>query len=143
MYQLDDEVPICGLEYESFPDGSNVGGGGSSTNAMEDGDRTDSGTLMTSSSNARGGKYFIMAVTAQPTRYYQFVGGPTFELLFSKFGQGKMPARFNEFGTELPYSELHFFSKNTAMRAESFAMLTEVGILHGSLMFGSQNVGDR
>ena len=32
--------------------------------------------------------------------------------------QAQMPARFNEFGTELPYSELHFFSKNFAMRAE-------------------------
>ena len=115
VYKLSSSIPIQGLCFEKFP------------------------TRPTEPT-----KYFVMAVTAQPTRYYQFVGGPTFELLFSKFGSGpnKMPARFNEFGTELPYSELHLFSKNYAMRAESFAMLTEVGILHGQLMFGSQNAGD-
>ena len=136
VYQLDDEVPVCGLEYESFPD--------SSSNNTSVADDVDSMSSSSSASGGRGGKYFVMAVTAQPTRYYQFVGGPSFEKLFEKFGQGigKMPARFNEFGTELPYSELHFFSKNHAMRAESFAMLTEVGILHGQLMFGSQNAGD-
>ena len=143
VYQLDDEVPICGLEYESFPSS----GKSDDSNRRKDDDAIggDTGDV---TDGASGGsvdraKYFVMAVTAQPTRYYQFVGGPTFEHLFSKFGSGgKMPARFNEFGTELPYSELHFFSKNYAMRAESFAMLTEVGILHGQLMFGSQNAGD-
>jgi vacuolar protein sorting-associated protein 18 len=129
VYQLDDDVPVCGLEYELFPDSNN-------TNINID-DKMEN-------TSPRGGKYFVMAVTAQPTRYYQFVGGPSFEDLFSKFGSGsnQMPARFNEFGTELPYSELHLFSKNHVMRAESFAMLTEVGILHGQLMFGSQNAGD-
>ena len=107
VYQLDDEVPVCGLEYESFPDSSTSG----SSMAIV-GDEGDSSSSDSSSSSGRGGKYFVMAVTAQPTRYYQFVGGPTFELLFQKFGQGKMPARFNEFGTDVPYSELHFFSKN-------------------------------
>jgi hypothetical protein len=142
VYQLDDDVPVCGLEYELFPDSGNSSSSNSGGINLTNGD--DKMDSSSSSSSSRGGKYFVMAVTAQPTRYYQFVGGPTFELLFSKFGSGpnKMPARFNEFGTELPYSELHLFSKNYAMRAESFAMLTEVGILHGQLMFGSQNAGD-
>ena len=141
VYQLDDEVPICGLEYESLPSSNaDLGGdlGGEDTYGG-----ADAGADGASAGSLGRAKYFVMAVTAQPTRYYQFVGGPTFEQLFSKFGAGgKMPARFNEFGTELPYSELHFFSKNFAMRAESFAMLTEVGILHGQLLFASQNAGD-
>ncbi|KAI9322126.1 Pep3/Vps18/deep orange family-domain-containing protein [Dichotomocladium elegans] len=110
-------------------------------------------------------KYFAMATT--PTRIYQFVGyvGPTtsngsrsspgfgetddraekamFEAMFAKYD---VNPGFQELPGELPYSELHFFSKFHELQqqgvAQTFAWLTGPGIYHGDLVFGSQDVGD-
>ncbi|KAI8344695.1 Pep3/Vps18/deep orange family-domain-containing protein [Chlamydoabsidia padenii] len=109
-------------------------------------------------------KYFVMATT--PTRIYQFVGfiGPTngnraspgfgdvseergekaiFGGLFSKY---QVNPGFQELPGELPYSEVHFFSKFHEIQqqgvAQTFAWLAGPGIYHGDLIFGSQNVGD-
>ncbi|CAO3584041.1 unnamed protein product [Absidia cylindrospora] len=110
-------------------------------------------------------KYFVMATT--PTRIYQFVGfiGPNngtrnpttafgdvseergekaiFEGLFSKY---QVNPGFQELPGELPYSEVHFFSRFHEIQqqgvAQTFAWLAGPGIYHGDLVFGSQNVGD-
>ncbi|EIE75688.1 hypothetical protein RO3G_00392 [Rhizopus delemar RA 99-880] len=115
-------------------------------------------------------KYFVMATTT--TRIYQFIGfvGPSssntsstsglpsigngdiiedrgeramFENLFSKYD---INPGYQELPGELPHSELHFFNRFHELQqqgiAEAFAWLTGPGIYHGSLVFGSQNVGD-
>ncbi|KAI7899794.1 Pep3/Vps18/deep orange family-domain-containing protein [Cokeromyces recurvatus] len=112
-------------------------------------------------------KYFVMATTT--TRIYQFIGfiGPNssssgshlssagndtveergekamFENLFSKYD---VNPGYQELPGELPHSELHFFSRFHELQqqgiAELFAWLTGPGIYHGSLVYGSQNVGD-
>ncbi|KAI8078651.1 Pep3/Vps18/deep orange family-domain-containing protein [Halteromyces radiatus] len=110
-------------------------------------------------------KYFVMATT--PTRIYQFVGfiNPSsngtrspagfgdaseergekaiFASLFSKY---EINPGFQELPGELPYSEVHFFSRFHEIQqqgvAQTFAWLTSPGIYHGDLIFGSQNVGD-
>jgi len=114
VYKLSSSIPIQGLCFEKFP------------------------TRPTEPT-----KYFVMAVTAQPARHYQFVGGPTFEDLFREYETGER-LRFNELPhSSQDYSELHFFSRpSSAERATSFAMLTGKGIFHGKLQFGSQNPGD-
>eukprot|EP00002_Diphylleia_rotans_P023649 TRINITY_DN4651_c0_g1_i3.p1 TRINITY_DN4651_c0_g1~~TRINITY_DN4651_c0_g1_i3.p1 ORF type:complete len:921 (+),score=186.87 TRINITY_DN4651_c0_g1_i3:58-2820(+) len=80
-------------------------------------------------------KYLIIATT--PTRIYQFVGGPSFEAVFAGY---ENPA-FHELPGEFQNSELHLFSKYQGL-AKSLAWLTEPGIYHGNLVFGSQNPGD-
>ena len=81
-------------------------------------------------------KYFVMATT--PTRIYQFIGGPTFDQLFSNY---ETNPGFHELPGELTRSELQFFSKYQGL-PKSFAWLTGPGIYHGDLIFGSQNPGD-
>lgn len=53
---------------------------------------------------------------------------------------------FQELPGDLPYSEMHFFSKFHELQqqgvAQTFAWLSGPGIYHGDLVFGSQNVGD-
>ncbi|KAF7727857.1 hypothetical protein EC973_006970 [Apophysomyces ossiformis] len=125
-------MPITGLHFEQFP------------------------------VNSR--KYFVLATT--PTRIYQFIGfvGPSsgsrspsgfgeaedrgekamFEGLFSKYD---VNPDFQELPGDLPYSEVHFFSRFHELQqqgvAQTFAWLTGPGIYHGDLVFGSQSVGDR
>ena len=113
VYKLKDNIPICGLQFEQFP------------------------TLPNDPP-----KFFVMAATARPTRYYQFIGGPTFEELFAGY---KIPDQeaFIELPSQLAYSELHFFTKYLEERANSFALLTEVGVYYGNLQFGSQGTGDK
>ncbi|OAD75205.1 hypothetical protein PHYBLDRAFT_186318 [Phycomyces blakesleeanus NRRL 1555(-)] len=107
-------------------------------------------------------KYFIMATT--PTRIYQFIGqvGPNngtrapsgfgepddrertmFESIFARYDANP---GFQELPGDLPYSELHFFSRFHDLQqqgvAQNFAWLTGPGIYHGNLVFGSQNSGD-
>jgi hypothetical protein len=115
IFSLQDAAqPICGLECEAFPAS---GKGGS--------DR----------------RFLIMAAT--PTRYYEFIGGPTYDALFAHYvaaSAGGSPC-FIELPGHIDYSSLHFFRKPNA-RATSFVWLTGPGIYSGSLSFGSQNAGD-
>lgn len=103
--------PFCGLQCEQFPP---TGKGPS------DGSR----------------RLFVMAAT--PSRYYEFIGGPTHDALFQQYTTA--PA-FIELPGDLDYSELHFFRKANA-RASSFCWLTGPGIYSGSFSFGSQGAGD-
>jgi hypothetical protein len=115
IFSLQDAAqPICGLECELFP-ASGKGGA----------DR----------------RYLIMAAT--PTRYYEFIGGPTYDALFAHYhaaANGGSPC-FIELPGDLDYTSLHFFRKPNA-RATSFVWLTGPGVYSGSLSFGSQNAGD-
>jgi hypothetical protein len=77
-------------------------------------------------------------MAATPSRYYEFIGGPTHDALFQQYTTA--PA-FIELPGDLDYSELHFFRKANA-RASSFCWLTGPGIYSGSFSFGSQGAGD-
>lgn len=84
-------------------------------------------------------KVFCMLATANPTRYYQFVGGPEFERLFK---QTPSDSAFTEFPGDIKSTELHFYSKYIHDVPKSFALLTAGGIYCGNLLFASQNAGD-
>jgi hypothetical protein len=91
-------------------------------------------------------KFFVMA--ASPARLYQFIGGPTFEALFTKYQS--IPSSYRELPgeAELGYSEVHFYSRyhsqSLGSPSEVWSWLTFPGVYHGSLLFGSQDQpGDR
>lgn len=115
IFSLQDAAqPICGLECEVFP---------------------------ASSKAASERRYLIMAAT--PTRYYEFIGGPTYDALFAHYvaaSAGGSPC-FIELPAEIDYTSLHFFRKGKG-RATSFVWLTGAGVYSGNLSFGSQNAGD-
>ena len=56
VFSMQQNMPICALQIEIFPEGTGV-------------DR----------------KYFVMAATANPSRYFQFIGGPDFETMFKYY----------------------------------------------------------
>ncbi|RIA95939.1 Pep3/Vps18/deep orange family-domain-containing protein [Glomus cerebriforme] len=119
VYSLNRNVPITGLRIEQFP--------------------------------ATTRKYLIVAAT--PTRLYQFIGNATpskddevasmFESLFASYAINPV---FQELPGDLNYSELQFYSQYQELQyqgaAKNFAWLTNPGIYHGSLVFGSQDIGD-
>jgi len=114
VYDLNDRVPITGLEFQIFPSYS--------------ADKT-----------AAKPKYFIMLTTH--IRYYQFVGtGQTFDEVFAPYNQ--RPLTFTELLSETSNSELHFFAQPYHAMAKKFAWLNGAGIFHGKLVFGSQKDGD-
>jgi vacuolar protein sorting-associated protein 18 len=114
VYQLTESPGIvCGIEWETFHTGI----------------------------SEEESKYFVMVATAEPSRHYHFIGGPTFEGLFGRYDEDQHD-RFSEVPGHLPYGELHFYSESSEMRAESFALLTQIGVVNGQFMFGSQSVGD-
>ena len=86
-------------------------------------------------------KYFVMIATAEPSRHYHFIGGPTFTDLFKQY-EDMGHDKFNEVPGNLPYGELHFYADQLDMRADSFAILTQIGVVNGAFMFGSQSFGD-
>eukprot|EP01113_Clastostelium_recurvatum_P023090 TRINITY_DN2761_c0_g1_i3.p1 TRINITY_DN2761_c0_g1~~TRINITY_DN2761_c0_g1_i3.p1 ORF type:complete len:987 (-),score=308.24 TRINITY_DN2761_c0_g1_i3:8-2968(-) len=81
-------------------------------------------------------KFFVLATTN--TRIYQFIGGPTFENLFSNY---QVNPSFQELPGDLQRSELVFYAKHQGL-LRSFAWLTGPGIFHGGITYGSQNPGD-
>jgi len=86
-------------------------------------------------------KFFVMAAT--PTRLYQFVGGPTFELMFSKY-IGQKNRGFQEFPENSGHTELHFQYEDYPIGiAERCAWLTQAGIFQGELKFGKQKSGGK
>lgn len=123
VFSMQQNMPICSIHIEHFPE-----------------------------IEGQGHKYFVMAATANPSRYFQFIGGPTFESMFEYY---KDLDRQN--CTELPgisatprspsgdmnYTELRFFCKPSEPRAKSFALLTGFGVYYGSLYYGSQAAGEQ
>jgi hypothetical protein len=115
IFSLQDSAqPICGLECELFP-----------TSAKVPTER----------------RYLIMAAT--PTRYYEFIGGPTYDALFGHYlaASGGGSPCFIELPGDIDYSSLHF-KRKANRRATSFVWLTGPGIYSAKLSFGSQNAGD-
>jgi hypothetical protein len=109
-------TPVSGLHLELFPSTADAG--------------------------EAGWKWFVMAAT--PNRQFQFIGGPTFEALFSKY-TGNIPNSFSDFPGDLTYSELRTFSKyqgrGKSATADACAWMNGVGIYYGNLVFGSQDKG--
>lgn len=110
----------------------------------------------------------LFAMVATPTRYYEFVGGPTLEAVFAKQGPN---LAFVELPGSLGYSELRFRTSSvtassgsgsggsggdadsfggsssanahgataqTSSTSSSFAWLTAAGLFQGKLRFGTQ-----
>jgi hypothetical protein len=75
-------------------------------------------------------------------------GGPNFHSLFSDYAANRhhSSSDYTELPGEIKRAELHCYSKNPSARVQNFAMTTEMGIYHGSLLFanttdsGSENV---
>lgn len=109
---MQQNMPICSLQFERFP--------------------------AVSGSPA---KFFVMAATANPCRYFQFIGGPDFSSLFAYY-QDLDRQNCTELPGDLNYTELRFFTKPGEPRARSFALLTGFGTYYGSLYFGSQEAGE-
>lgn len=79
-------------------------------------------------------RIFVMA--ASPSRYYQFIGGPTLDALFA--AHARSAPQFIELPGDLPYTQL-LFNRPPGGRAQSFVWLTAPGIYCGSFAFGSSN----
>ena len=83
VFFMQQSLPICALQIEVFPDAASV-------------ER----------------KYFVMAATANPSRYFQFVGGPDFETLFKYYRDldrqncTELPGRIHSF----IHSLIHLFT---------------------------------
>ena len=103
----DSSAPICCIQIETVPIKS---GGGDSA------------------------RLFVMA--ASPSRYYQFIGGPTLDALFA--AHARASPQFIELPGDLPYTQL-LFNRPPGGRAQSFVWLTAPGVYCGSFAFGSSN----
>jgi hypothetical protein len=107
VHQLEDAIAITALHFEAIP-----------TAVDEE------------------AKIFVLAATATPTRLYHFLGGPTFVQLFQQYSQSGSTS-FQELPGVVARAELHCYSRQPQSRAQSFALMTGVGIYHGSLLFTS------
>ena len=86
------------------------------------------------SSSGENARLFVMA--ASPSRYYQFIGGPSLDALFA--AHARSAPQFIELPGDLPYTQL-LFNRPAGGRAQSFVWLTAPGIYCGSFAFGSSN----
>ena len=91
-------------------------------------------------------KWFVIVVT--PTRFYQILGGPTFEEMFKDYANDPKYQSFVELPTDLNYSSLEKYAEyqntNKHPQANAMAWLTGAGIYHGNLDFENQlKTGDQ
>ena len=82
-----------------------------------------------------------MIATTEPSRHYHFIGGPTFPDLFKQYEDNKND-KFSEVPGNLPYGELHFYAEQSDMRANSFAILTKIGVVNGDSCLVPEAFGD-
>ena len=112
VYSMAQNMPICSLHIDCIP------------------------SHLASSSR----KYLVMASTANPSRYFKFIGGPDFETLFRNCRN-----MGNQDCTELPgdlnHTELRFFTKPGEQCSSSFALLTGYGTYYEKLDFNEQMMG--
>ena len=113
VFSMQQNMPICSLQFERFPAIPNA-----------------------------PAKFFVMAATANPCRYFQFIGGPDFASLFAYY-QELDRQNCTELPGDLNYTELRFFTKPGEPRASRFALLTGFATYYGSLYFGSQTAGEQ
>lgn len=114
VFSMTQNMPICSLHIEMFPSFASNG----------------------------GRKYFVMASTANPSRYFQFIGGPDFETLFRDYAKVETQ-NCTELPGDLNHTELRFFTKRGDACSSSFALLTGYGTYYGNLRYGSQGVGEQ
>lgn len=81
-------------------------------------------------SDERSTKLFVMFSTTSPTRLYFFLGSGSFKDIFVASNSS-----FTELPGGISRAELHCFNKYTHTRAQSFALMTAMGIYHGSIVF--------
>lgn len=122
---MQQNMPICALQIEVFPEVEGV-----------------------------PRKFFVMAATANPSRYFQFIGGPDFETMFKYYKEldrqncTELPgifvfSIFCDFLGDMNYTELRFFCKPSEACSKSFALLTGFATYYGLLYFGSQTAGEQ
>ena len=108
-------------------------------------------------------RLFVLWSTASPTRLYHLTGGPTLLALFSAYLQSgttsftELPNLAVDTGIGAPlsalkraqllcYSSKGLSSAGASSRgtstAQHFALMTEVGVYHGSLLFSNQATGN-
>lgn len=125
IYKLDQPLAITSLHFELV--------GGNETNSLNS--INNSTTLP---SDNVGSRIFVMCATSSPTRLYHFLGGPTFTALFAEITQNGTTS-FTELPGEIKRAELHLYSKNLQQHAQNFALMTQMGIYHGTLLFSNLN----
>lgn len=92
-------------------------------------DYSNSYDLDNQSRSSAENSFLAMFSTSSPTRLYHFLGGPTFQQLFSD----SAVTTFTELPGEVHRAELHCFSPIGGTRAQKFALMTGAGIYNGSL----------
>lgn len=122
---------------------------------------TNSAGAGTASTAAAEPRYFVLWATASPTRLYHLTGGPTLLALFSAYLQSgttsctELPTLSSDVGTggapaAAPFKRTQlvcYTRSSTAAAARStstaqhFALMTEMGIYHGTLMFSNNTAG--
>eukprot|EP01038_Epipyxis_sp_PR26KG_P012525 gene12525-16800_t len=107
VYQLDPGIPITSLYFET-----------------------------SSENNSADVGIFVMFATSSPTRLYHFHGNSSFLQMFQSHSNASSDS-FVELPGDIRRSELHCYSRSPQSNAQTFAMMTEMGIYHGSLLFSN------
>lgn len=84
-------------------------------------------------------RIFVLCVTSQPTRLYHFIGGPSFQQLFQDY-KNSGTSTFAELPGQIDEAELHCYSKRHHELNQSFAMTTQLGVYHGSMLLPNAGV---
>lgn len=100
--------------------GGIVSGGGTGSNATGDGEDP-------------GNRIFVMCSTSNPTRLYNFIGGPSFSQLFLDYKTSGTTS-FTELPGNINSARLHCYSRRIQEIANSYALLTGYGVYHGSIL---------
>lgn len=87
-------------------------------------------------------KLYVMCVTTSPSRFYEFMGLSSLDTMFSFYEKKSRLENFVELPSDLNRTELHFFGRHPSGQSESFAILTDIGVYHGKLIFGDRVVRD-
>ncbi|CAM9575226.1 unnamed protein product [Chrysoparadoxa australica] len=110
VYQLEQSGPVYSLHFEALPSEPQI---------------------------------LVMAATANPTRLYTLLGGPTLEALFRSYREPgntsfqELPGHLMTTELRLLYNAVGGSSHNS--QPEAFAMLTSLGVYHGSLALSSNS----
>lgn len=127
VHQLEDGSGITSIYFETLSSGE------------DDVTLPDVQDDMTAASKMVGSsrRIFIMCVTSSPTRLYHFLGGPTCSQLFQDY-KTSGESSFIELPGSVERSELLVCKREQALdRKQAFAMLTKMGMYHGSLLLSS------
>ena len=87
-------------------------------------------------------KWFAIATTSCPTRFYQFFGGPKIKDIFQKNSINKNHF-FRELPGEIKNSNLNLQFQNNSDIPTSFMLSSEVGLYIGELMLNLSNTDDQ